>query len=41
MPVQIAGQQTTTVLDGDEYVINGTKIFITNAGEADVYVILP
>jgi len=34
-----AGQQTTAVLDGDEYVINGTKIFITNAGEADVYVI--
>ena len=33
------GQQTMAVLDGDEYVINGTKIFITNAGEADVYVI--
>ena len=34
-----AGQQTTAVLDGDEYVINGTKIFITNAGEAEVYII--
>ncbi|WP_027719476.1 acyl-CoA dehydrogenase [Desulfovirgula thermocuniculi] len=26
--------------DGDEYVLNGTKIFITNAGRADVYVII-
>lgn len=34
-----AGQQTTTVKDGDDYILNGTKIFITNAGEADVYVI--
>ncbi len=34
-----AGQQTTAVLDGDNYIINGTKIFITNAGEADVYII--
>ena len=34
-----ASQQTTAVLDGDEYVLNGTKIFITNAGEADVYII--
>ena len=34
-----AGQQTTAVLEGDHYVLNGTKIFITNAGEADIYVI--
>lgn len=34
-----AGQQTTAVLDGDYYILNGTKIFITNAGEADIYVI--
>ena len=34
-----ASQQTTAVLDGDDYVINGTKIFITNAGEAEVYII--
>lgn len=33
-------QQTTAVLDGDEYVLNGTKVFITNGGYADVYVII-
>jgi butyryl-CoA dehydrogenase len=33
------GQQTTAVLDGDHYVLNGSKIFITNAGVADVFVI--
>lgn len=32
-------QQTTAVLDGDEYVINGTKIFITNGEKADIYII--
>ncbi len=31
-----AAQQTTAVLDGDHYVINGTKHFITNGGFADV-----
>ncbi|NME36272.1 MULTISPECIES: acyl-CoA dehydrogenase [Fusobacterium] len=36
-----AGQQTTAVLDPEtnEWIINGSKIFITNAGYADVYVI--
>ena len=34
-----AGQLTTAVKDGDDYILNGTKIFITNAGEADVYII--
>lgn len=34
-----AGQQTTAVKDGNDYILNGTKIFITNAGEADVYII--
>ena len=34
-----AGQQTKAVLDGDEYIINGSKIFITNGKEADIYVI--
>lgn len=34
-----SGQQTTAVLDGDEYILNGTKIFITNAGYADIFVV--
>jgi len=34
-----AGQCTRAVLEGDEYVLNGSKIFITNSGWADVYVI--
>jgi len=34
-----AGQQTTAILDGDHYILNGSKIFITNAGYADVYII--
>jgi len=32
-----AGMQTRAVLDGDEYVLNGTKQWITNGGEADIY----
>ena len=34
-----ASQQTVAVLDGDHYVLNGSKIFITNAGEAEIYVV--
>lgn len=34
-----AGQQTKAVLEGDHYVLNGSKIFITNGGVADVFVI--
>jgi butyryl-CoA dehydrogenase len=34
-----AGQQTVAVLEGDHYVINGSKIFITNGGVADIFVI--
>jgi len=34
-----AGQQTTAVKDGDSYILNGSKIFITNAGYAHVYII--
>ncbi|OOM14433.1 acyl-CoA dehydrogenase family protein [Clostridium saccharobutylicum] len=33
------GTETTAVLDGDHYILNGEKIFITNGGEADTYVI--
>lgn len=32
-----SGIQTTAVLDGDEWVLNGTKQWITNGGEADIY----
>lgn len=34
-----AGQKTVAVLDGDHYIVNGSKIFITNAGEAEIYVV--
>ncbi|HUI68591.1 MAG TPA: acyl-CoA dehydrogenase family protein [Nitrospirota bacterium] len=35
-----SGIQTTSKLNGIEYVINGTKQWITNGGEADVYTII-
>ena len=35
-----AAVATKAVKDGDGYVLNGTKIFITNAGEAHTYVII-
>ena len=34
------GQQTRADLDGDEYVLNGAKVFITNGGYADVFVVM-
>ncbi len=34
-----AGVQTKAVLEGEEYVLNGSKIFITNGKEADIYII--
>ncbi len=34
------GQQTKAVLDGDEWVINGSKCFITNGKEADIYILI-
>jgi butyryl-CoA dehydrogenase len=33
------GTKTTAVLDGDEWVINGSKIFITNGEEAEIYIV--
>ncbi len=35
-----SAQQTKAVREGDEWVLNGSKLFITNGGEADVYVII-
>jgi butyryl-CoA dehydrogenase len=35
-----SGIRTTAVLDGDEYVLNGTKQWITNGGEAHVYTVI-
>lgn len=33
------GTETTAVLEGNHYILNGEKIFITNAGEADIYIV--
>jgi butyryl-CoA dehydrogenase len=33
-------QQTTAVRDGDSWVINGSKLFITNCGPAEYYVVI-
>ncbi|WP_437124624.1 acyl-CoA dehydrogenase family protein [Brachyspira pilosicoli] len=33
------GTETTAVLNGDHYILNGEKIFITNAPKADTYVV--
>jgi len=32
--------KTTATRDGDDYIINGTKQFITNGGEAEIYTII-
>ena len=34
-----ATQHTVAVLEGDHYIINGSKIFITNGSEADTYIV--
>ncbi|MGG0261634.1 acyl-CoA dehydrogenase AcdA [Bacillus mycoides] len=33
------GMRTTAKQDGDHYILNGSKIFITNGGIADIYVV--
>jgi alkylation response protein AidB-like acyl-CoA dehydrogenase len=35
----VSSAQSTAVLDGDHYVLNGSKIFITNAGYSEIYVV--
>ncbi|MEK4221960.1 acyl-CoA dehydrogenase [Bacillus sp. FSL W8-0116] len=34
-----SAMKTTAWRDGDDYILNGSKIFITNGGEADIYVV--
>lgn len=34
-----SAQQSKAVLEGDHYILNGSKIFITNGGKADTYVV--
>ena len=34
------GTETTAVFDGENYILNGGKIFITNADKADTYVVI-
>ena len=34
------GQQTKAVLEGDEWILNGSKCFITNGKQADIYIII-
>ena len=34
-----SAQQTVAVLEGSNYILNGSKVFITNGGEADIYIV--
>lgn len=34
-----SNQQSYARLDGDKYILNGTKLFITNAGHADIFIV--
>ena len=33
------GTKTTAIPDGGDWIVNGSKVFITNAGEADTYIV--
>lgn len=35
-----SGIETTAEKSGDEYILNGNKVFITNGGEADIYTVI-
>ncbi len=35
----VSGIQTTAVADGDRFILNGSKIFITNANYADIFIV--
>ena len=34
------GMKTSATKDGDDYILNGSKIFITNGGVADIYIVI-
>jgi alkylation response protein AidB-like acyl-CoA dehydrogenase len=34
------GLETTAEKDGDDYIVNGNKVFITNGGAADIYTVI-
>jgi len=36
----VAAGKATALLSGDEYILNGSKVFITNGGFADVFVVM-
>lgn len=35
----VAAMKTTAKKDGDDYILDGSKIFITNGGEAEIYIV--
>ncbi|GMB09459.1 butyryl-CoA dehydrogenase [Thermolongibacillus altinsuensis] len=35
----VSSMKTRAVLDGDHYVLNGSKVWITNGGEAEIYIV--
>ena len=35
----VSSLQTNALLEGDKYILNGSKCFITNTGQAETYVI--
>ncbi len=39
MPPDVVSMKTTATLDGDHYVLNGSKFWITNGPDADVLVV--
>lgn len=36
----VSSVQTNAIQDGNDYILNGQKVFITNAGESEIYVIV-
>ncbi|NJP37354.1 acyl-CoA dehydrogenase [Alkalicoccus luteus] len=35
----VSGMKTTAIADGDDYILNGSKMWITNGGYADTYIV--